>query len=169
MKSVFRGPVRGHVQVELLSAYLDQQASPAERAYVDAHLQQCMECRAELDSLRRTADYKKKVDDAGAALARQMRAENMTAAAAALDKFVTEFDTFAELQLASDEQVEALVRCAELEDVGLLPPRGRPRPLLVARIAAHVVATQALPAGLLEQRLHLRRIAELGDLEQERP
>lgn len=54
MKSVFGGPVRGHVQVELLSAYLDQQASPAERAYVDAHLQQCAECRAELESLRRT-------------------------------------------------------------------------------------------------------------------
>lgn len=54
MKSVIGGPVRGHVQVELLSAYLDQQASPAERAYVDAHLQQCVECRAELASLRRT-------------------------------------------------------------------------------------------------------------------
>ncbi len=54
MKSVIGGPVRGHVQVELLSAYLDQQASPAERAYVDAHLQQCLECRAELESLRRT-------------------------------------------------------------------------------------------------------------------
>ncbi len=54
MKSVFGGPVRGHVQVELLSAYLDQQASPAERAYVDAHVQQCAECRAELESLRRT-------------------------------------------------------------------------------------------------------------------
>ena len=54
MKSVFGGPVRGHVQVELLSAYLDQQATPSERAYVDAHLQQCKECRAELDSLRRT-------------------------------------------------------------------------------------------------------------------
>ena len=54
MKSIFGGPVRGHVQVEQLSAYLDQQASPAERAYIDAHLQQCTECRAELDSLRRT-------------------------------------------------------------------------------------------------------------------
>lgn len=54
MKSVFGGPVRGHVQAELLSAYLDQQASPAERVHIDAHLQQCAECRAELDSLRRT-------------------------------------------------------------------------------------------------------------------
>lgn len=54
MRSVFGGPVRGHIQVELLSAYLDQQATPAERAYVDAHLQQCTECRAELESLRRT-------------------------------------------------------------------------------------------------------------------
>ncbi len=54
MKSVFGGPVRGHIQVDLLSAYLDQQATPAERAHIDAHLQQCMQCRAELDSLRRT-------------------------------------------------------------------------------------------------------------------
>jgi Tol biopolymer transport system component len=54
MKSIFGGPVRGHIQVELLSAYLDQQASPAERAYVDAHLQQCTACRTELESLRQT-------------------------------------------------------------------------------------------------------------------
>lgn len=54
MKSVFGGPVRGHIQVELLSAYLDQQATPAERAYIDAHLQQCAQCQTELDSLRRT-------------------------------------------------------------------------------------------------------------------
>ncbi len=54
MKSPFGGPVRGHVQVELLSAYLDQQASPSERAYIDAHLQQCSQCQAELASLRRT-------------------------------------------------------------------------------------------------------------------
>ncbi len=54
MKSLFGGPVRGHVQVELLSAYLDGQASPAERASIDAHLQQCVACQAELESLRRT-------------------------------------------------------------------------------------------------------------------
>ena len=54
MKSLFGGPVRGHVQVEMLSAYLDGQASTAERAYVDAHLQECGACQAELDSLRRT-------------------------------------------------------------------------------------------------------------------
>jgi hypothetical protein len=54
MKSLFGGPVRGHVQVELLSAYLDGQTSPAERATIDAHLQQCGACQAELESLRRT-------------------------------------------------------------------------------------------------------------------
>ena len=54
MRSIFGGPARGHVEVEQLSAYLDQQVSPAERATIDAHLQQCTECRAELDSLRQT-------------------------------------------------------------------------------------------------------------------
>ncbi len=54
MRSIFGGPVRGHIQVEQLSAYLDQQVSPAERATIDAHLQQCSECRAELESLRQT-------------------------------------------------------------------------------------------------------------------
>lgn len=54
MRSIFGGPDPGHVQVELLSAYLDQQTSPAERATIDAHLEQCTECRAELDSLRQT-------------------------------------------------------------------------------------------------------------------
>ncbi len=54
MRSIFGGPVRGHIQVEQLSAYLDKQVSPAERATIDAHLQQCSECRAELESLRQT-------------------------------------------------------------------------------------------------------------------
>lgn len=54
MKSLFGGPVRGHVQVELLSAYLDGQTSPAERATIDAHLRECGACQAELESLRRT-------------------------------------------------------------------------------------------------------------------
>ena len=54
MRSIFGGPARGHVQVEQLSAYLDQQVSPAERATIVAHLQQCTECRGELDSLRQT-------------------------------------------------------------------------------------------------------------------
>lgn len=54
MRSIFGGPVRGHIQVEQLSSYLDQQVSPAERATIDAHLQQCSECRAELESLRQT-------------------------------------------------------------------------------------------------------------------
>lgn len=59
MKSLFGGPVRGHVQVELLSAYLDGQTSPAERATIDAHLQQCGACQAELESLRRTVSLLK--------------------------------------------------------------------------------------------------------------
>lgn len=54
MKSLFGGPVRGHLQVELLSAYLDGQTSPAERANIDAHLRECGACQAELESLRRT-------------------------------------------------------------------------------------------------------------------
>lgn len=54
MRSIFGGSARGHIQVEQLSAYLDRQVSPAERATIDAHLQHCMECRAELDSLRQT-------------------------------------------------------------------------------------------------------------------
>jgi len=54
MRLIFGGPVRGHIQVEQLSSYLDRQVSPAERATIDAHLQQCSECRAELESLRQT-------------------------------------------------------------------------------------------------------------------
>jgi len=54
MRSIFGRPVRGHIQVEQLSTYLDQQVSPAERATIDTHLQQCPECRAELESLRQT-------------------------------------------------------------------------------------------------------------------
>jgi len=45
---------RAHLDTELLSAYLDNQVTPAERARVEAHLRVCMTCQAELNSLRQT-------------------------------------------------------------------------------------------------------------------
>ncbi len=54
MRSFFGGSARAHVEAEHLSAYLDHQVSPAERARIHLHLQQCPECRAELESLRQT-------------------------------------------------------------------------------------------------------------------
>lgn len=54
MRSLFGGSARGHIEAEHLSAYLDHQAPPAERARIHAHLQQCPDCRAELESLRQT-------------------------------------------------------------------------------------------------------------------
>ncbi len=43
------------MRVEMLSAFLDNQASPAERVRVESHLRTCAACRGELESLRRTA------------------------------------------------------------------------------------------------------------------
>lgn len=54
MRSFFGGSAKGHIEAEQLSAYLDHQAPPAERARIHAHLQQCPDCRAELESLRQT-------------------------------------------------------------------------------------------------------------------
>ena len=45
---------RAHVDVDTLSAYLDHQIAPAERARVEGHLADCIACRDELDGLRRT-------------------------------------------------------------------------------------------------------------------
>ena len=45
---------RAHVDVDTLSAYLDHQIAPAERARVEGHLADCTACRDELDGLRRT-------------------------------------------------------------------------------------------------------------------
>ncbi|HEU4798503.1 MAG TPA: zf-HC2 domain-containing protein, partial [bacterium] len=42
---------RNHV-TELLSAYIDDQVSPAERSHIETHLNQCAHCRGHLESLR---------------------------------------------------------------------------------------------------------------------
>ncbi len=55
MKLFFQKPERAHLGAELLSAYLDHQVTPDERARVDAHLTACAACRSELESLRATA------------------------------------------------------------------------------------------------------------------
>ena len=54
MKLPFGKPERAHVDVDTLSAYLDHQIAPAERARVEGHLADCIACRDELDGLRRT-------------------------------------------------------------------------------------------------------------------
>ncbi|MCX6028583.1 MAG: zf-HC2 domain-containing protein [Chloroflexi bacterium] len=54
MRFSITNPQRAHVSADLLSAYLDNQATAAERARVDAHLATCAACRTELDSLRQT-------------------------------------------------------------------------------------------------------------------
>lgn len=45
-----------HLDPDLLSAYLDAEVTPAERAEVEAHLLSCDNCRRELESLRWTVD-----------------------------------------------------------------------------------------------------------------
>ncbi len=45
-----------HLDPELLSAYLDDEVSAAERALVEAHLSTCESCRLELESLEWTAN-----------------------------------------------------------------------------------------------------------------
>ena len=54
MKLPFGKSERAHVDVDTLSAYLDHQIAPAERARVEGHLADCIACRDELDGLRRT-------------------------------------------------------------------------------------------------------------------
>lgn len=44
-----------HPPIELLSAYLDREATPDEVARVEAHLDACPDCRSELEDLRRIA------------------------------------------------------------------------------------------------------------------
>jgi hypothetical protein len=41
---------------ELLAAYLDGEVAPGERAYIEAHLTGCPQCRAELETLSATQD-----------------------------------------------------------------------------------------------------------------
>ena len=54
MKLPFGKSEQAHVDVDTLSAYLDHQIAPAERARVEGHLANCIACRDELDGLRRT-------------------------------------------------------------------------------------------------------------------
>jgi hypothetical protein len=46
----------GHLPIELLSAHLDGETSPEERARVEAHLAGCERCRSALDDLRAIAE-----------------------------------------------------------------------------------------------------------------
>ncbi len=55
MKSIFGRPEQAHIRVEMLSAFLDNQVSLAERVRVESHLRTCAACRGELQSLHRTA------------------------------------------------------------------------------------------------------------------
>lgn len=54
MKRLFGEPAQAHINVELLSAFLDGQVSQAEHALIEGHLNRCDLCRDELESLRRT-------------------------------------------------------------------------------------------------------------------
>ena len=54
MKLPFGKSERAHVDVDTLSAYLDHQIAPAERARVEGHLADCAACQGELDGLRQT-------------------------------------------------------------------------------------------------------------------
>ena len=51
---LFRNSQRSHVPEDLLSAYLDNQVTAAERDRIERHLQACATCQRELDSLRQT-------------------------------------------------------------------------------------------------------------------
>ncbi len=46
-----------HLTIEELSASLDQQLSPEERSYTDAHLHTCEHCQRSLDDLRQTVAF----------------------------------------------------------------------------------------------------------------
>ncbi len=54
MRLPFGRPASTHIEVEQLSAYLDEQLALAERTRVESHLQGCAVCRGELESLHRT-------------------------------------------------------------------------------------------------------------------
>jgi hypothetical protein len=57
MKSTTHEPQRSHVSVDVLSAYIDGQITPAERAAVETHVADCSACRRELESLSLTVAY----------------------------------------------------------------------------------------------------------------
>ena len=54
MRQLFGRPDKAHERVEMLSAFLDNQVGPAERARIESHLHTCAVCRRELESLRCT-------------------------------------------------------------------------------------------------------------------
>jgi hypothetical protein len=54
MKLLFGSPQRAHADTKLLSAFLDNQVTAAERTRLEAHLRDCAVCREELHSLRQT-------------------------------------------------------------------------------------------------------------------
>ncbi|MGQ9840837.1 MAG: zf-HC2 domain-containing protein [Anaerolineae bacterium] len=54
MKRPFGVSAQTHIHTELLSAFLDGQVGPAERATIETHLSGCAICRQELESLRKT-------------------------------------------------------------------------------------------------------------------
>jgi hypothetical protein len=57
MKVLFGNSQRQHVKVDLLSAYLDNQVSAAERDRIERHLSSCETCRREYDTLRQTVMF----------------------------------------------------------------------------------------------------------------
>jgi Putative zinc-finger len=54
MKLPSRNTQDAHVNVDLLSGYLDNQVAPLQRAYVERHVRTCVSCQLELQSLRQT-------------------------------------------------------------------------------------------------------------------
>jgi hypothetical protein len=54
MKVLFRNSQRRHVDVDFLSAYLDNQVTAAEGDRIEGHLGGCETCQRELDALRQT-------------------------------------------------------------------------------------------------------------------
>jgi hypothetical protein len=56
-----------HPWNERLSEYLDDELDPQEREAVDAHLSECVACRADLDALRKVAARAAALPDAGPA------------------------------------------------------------------------------------------------------
>ena len=54
MKLPSRNAQDAHVNVDLLSGYLDNQVTPEQRAYIERHVRTCVSCQLELQSLRQT-------------------------------------------------------------------------------------------------------------------
>jgi Tol biopolymer transport system component len=54
MKLPSRNAQDAHVNVDLLSSYLDNQVTPEQQAYIEWHVRTCVSCQLELQSLRQT-------------------------------------------------------------------------------------------------------------------